>query len=294
METLEAMHLSRESMNYLYRMGVKRVEDLVKLTLEDLEENLYNYEILRLRRELHECGLNLVNEYDGINLTKEQLDLRIDELVGLDASIRKILRQKLGIQTLGELVTTDYSTILKTRGIGLYKMKLLKDYLHSIGCCIRNEEKSIEEITAKLKEQGARLLEEDLLDPKIYMILYRNGIYTLDDLVNYGAKVLELPNYGPLRRAMLEDKLKELGIELKTNVVVDGLVRVTQPTEELIEEVRRENREIRERVESKQALLLEYEDLMKERAELKAREEELDRLIDDKLKMLKGNSYVKK
>ena len=41
-------------------------------------------------------------------------------------------------------------------------------------------------------------------------------------------------------------------------------------------------------------MLLEYEDLLRERAELRMREAELDQLIESKLKELGGMSYVKK
>jgi hypothetical protein len=122
------------------------------------------------------------------------------------------------------------------------------------------------------------------------MILYKNGIYTLDDLIKYGSRVLELPNYGPLRRKQLLERLNELGVTLV--VAKEGETR--ESTQELINTVRQENSEIRLRIESKQAMLLEYEDLLRERAELRMREAELDQLIESKLKELGGMSYVKK
>ena len=173
-------------------------------------------------------------------------------------------------------------------------MGLIKKYLHSIGCTVRCESDNYLEIVNRLKEQGIRLLEEDIKDPMLYLILYKNGIYTLEDLVNYGPKVLELPNYGPLRRKELIRILKELGIDIEPVVVVNNEVQITKSTEELIEEVRLENSEIRARIESKQAMLLEYDELLRERAELQRREEELDQLIESKLKELGGKSYVKK
>jgi hypothetical protein len=142
----------------------------------------------------------------------------------------------------------------------------------------------------ELKEQGIRLLEEDLLEPRLYMPLYRNGIYTLSELIKSGSKVLEIPNYGPLRRHDLIERLKELGVTLV--VAKEGESR--ESTQELINTVRQENSEIRLRIESKQAMLLEYEDLLRERAELRMREAELDQLIESKLKELGGMSYVKK
>jgi len=49
-----------------------------------------------------------------------------------------------------------------------------------------------------------------------------------------------------------------------------------------------------ERIEQKSALLLEYEELIKEREELLLREKELDVAIESKLKELGGSAYVKK
>ena len=74
----------------------------------------------------------------------------------------------------------------------------------------------------------------------------------------------------------------------------DNMNTQEMSTQELINTVRQENSEIRLRIESKQAMLLEYEDLLRERAELRMREAELDQLIESKLKELGGMSYVKK
>ena len=41
-------------------------------------------------------------------------------------------------------------------------------------------------------------------------------------------------------------------------------------------------------------MLLEYDELLREKAELIKREEEIDRLIESKLKELGGKGYVKK
>lgn len=294
MGKIDLLDLSRDSLKYLRSKGIVYIEDIVKLSLDELEENLYYREIKCIRDYLHEEGLTLKDEYKGINLSKEQLEIPISNIDEIDKHIKKILIRSLGIRTLGDLVTTHYDTILRTRNVGVHKMGLIKKYLHSIGCNIRGESDNYLEIVNKLKEQGIRLLEEDIKDPKLYLILYKNGIYTLEDLVNYGPKVLELPNYGPLRRKELIRILKELGIDLEPVVVVNNGVQITKSTEELIEEVRLENSEIRERIESKQAMLLEYDELLRERAELQKREEELNQLIKSKLKELGGKSYVKR
>ena len=290
LEKIESLDLTQVSYNYLRNMGVVYLEDIVNLSLDELEENLYySSEVRRIRRYLHDKGLLLKGEYDGINLSEEQRNVRIQSIEEIDKSVRKLL-VRAGIETLGDLLTTDYDYLRRIRSMGEYKLELVKQYVHSIGCKLRNEEISVQSVAKNLKEQGIRLLEEDLLDPKLYMILYKNGIYTLDDLIKYGAKVLELPNYGPLRRKQLLERLNELGVTLV--VAKEGEAR--ESTQELINTVRQENSEIRLRIESKQAMLLEYEDLLRERAELRMREAELDQLIESKLKELGGMSYVKK
>ena len=241
----------------------------------------------------NEKGLVLKDEYKGINITLEEANVRLEDLVDLDKHIVKMLQRSLDIRTLGELLTTDYDEILKARNIGEHYMEVLKDYVHNKGYVIKNEAESLREILLNKRKEGIQLLEDVIDSPKVYLILYRNGIYTLEDLINYGPKALELPGYGPLRRKELIEKMKELGIEFQVDVVING-EKGTVPTKTLIDEVRRENKEIRERIEQKSALLLEYEELIKEREELLIREKELDAAIESKLKELGGSAYVKK
>ena len=291
---LEELGLRVDIASLLRSNGCASVEDLCDMTLEKLEEILkYPYQVRWIRRVLHDNGMQLKDEYKGLNLTIEEANVRLDDLEDLDIHLKKVLRQRLYVYTVGELLTTDYEEILKARGIGEHYMEMLKEYVHSKGYVIRNEAESLREILIKKRAEGIQLLEEVMDDPKIYLILYRHGIYSLEDLIKYGPKALKLPGYGPLRRKELVDKMKELGIEFQVEVIVNG-EKSAVPAKSLIEEVRRENKEIRERVEQKSALLLEYEELVKEREELKARESELDELIDSKLKELGGNAYVKK
>lgn len=291
---LEELGLGVDVVSTLRRNGCNSVEDLCEITMEKLEEIIrYPYQVRSIRRVLHDIGMHLKDEYKDINISLEEASVRLDDLVDLDIYLKNVLRQRLHVYTIGELLTTDYEEILKARGIGKHYMEILKQYVHSKGYVIKNEEESLREILIKKREEGIQLLEDVIDSPKVYLILYRSGIYTLEDLVAYGPKALELPGYGPKRRKELVDKMKELGIEFQVDVIVDG-EKGTEPTRTLVEEVRRENNELRERVEQKSALLLEYEELIKERAELMVREKELDNLIDSKLKELGGNAYVKK
>lgn len=291
---LEELELSYDTVKRLRNIGCSTVEDITKLTLEELNERMqYSYQVRYIRRVLHEKGLVLKDEYKGINITLEEANVRLEDLVDLDKHIVKMLQRSLDIRTLGELLTTDYDEILKARNIGEHYMEVLKEYVHNKGYVIKNEAESLREILLNKRKEGIQLLEDVIDSPKVYLILYRNGIYTLEDLINYGPKALELPGYGPLRRKELIEKMKELGIEFQVDVIING-EKGTVPTKTLIDEVRRENKEIRERIEQKSALLLEYEELIKEREELLIREKELDAAIESKLKELGGSAYVKK
>lgn len=291
---LEELGLRIDIVELLRKNGCDSAEDLCEITLEKLEEILkYPYQVRYVKRVLHEEGMHLKDEYKGINITLEEANVRLDDLEDLDVHLKKVLRQRLCVYTLGELLTTDYNEILKARGIGEHYMEMLKQYVHAKGYTIKNEDESLREILIKKRKEGVQLLEDLIKSPKVYLILYKNGIYTKEDLVNYGPKALELPGYGPLRRKELLEIMAELGLEFRVNKIVDEVMS-TEPTGTLIEEVRRENKEIRERVEQKSALLLEYEELIKEREELLAREKELDELIQNKVKELGGNAYVKK
>ena len=292
---LEELGLSYDAVQQLKRYGCSCVEDLTKLTLEELNERMqYAFQVRYIRRVLHENGMCLKNEYDGLNISMEDANVKLEDLVDLDKHIVKMLQRSLYIYTWGELLTTDYEEILKARNIGEHYMEVLKEYVHKRGYVLLNEEKSLREILIQKRKEGVQLLEEVIDSPRIYLILYKNGIYSVEDLINYGPKVLELPGYGPLRRKELIERMKELGIEFRVDTVMKVHNEECVPTKELVDEVRRSNKEIKDRIEHKSALLLEYEELLEERKDLLAKEKELDDLIQNKLSELGGISYVKK
>lgn len=292
---LEELGLGYDTAERLRLSGCSTVEDLSKLTLEELNQRMpYQYQVRSIRRVLHDNGMHLKDEYEGINISLEEANVRLEDLVGLDKHVVKMLQRSLYIYTLGELLTTDYEEILKARNIGEHYMEVLKEYVHKKGYVLLNEEKSLREILIQKRKEGVQLLEEVIESPRIYLILYRNGIYTLEDLINYGPKVLELPSYGPLRRKQLLERMKELGVEFRVDTVMNAHDQESVPTRELVDEVRRSNKEIKDRIEHKSAILLEYEELMEERKDLIAKEKELDELIQKKLRELGGIAYVKK
>ena len=270
---------------------IKSIDDITNLTLEDLKRiTNYHFQVVKIRRALHDNGLYLKDEYKDLNITLEEANIKLEDLSDLNKHIKLALTRQLGIRTLGELLTTDYNEILKTKNIGEYYMEMLKEYIHKKGYVLKNEEVVLREILIQKRKEGLQLLEDVIELPRIYFILYRNGIYTIEDLVNYGPKVLELSGLGPLKQKQLISKMKELGVEFR----VDSILKKEINHGTLIEEVKRENKEIVDRIEHKASLIDEVDELIKERDQLLAREKELDELIERKLKELGGSAYVKK
>lgn len=271
--------------------GIKSIDDITNLTLDDLKRiTNYHFQVVKVRRILHDNGLYLKDEYKDLDITLEEANIKLEDLADLNKHIKVALTRQLGIRTLGELLTTDYDEILKTKNIGEYYMEMLKEYIHKKGYVLKNEEVVLREILIQKRKEGLQLLEDVIELPRIYFILYRNGIYTIEDLVNYGPKVLELSGLGPLKQKQLISKMKELGVEFR----VDSILKKEINHGTLIEEVKRENKEIVDRIEHKASLIDEVDELIKERDQLLAREKELDELIDRKLKELGGSAYVKK
>lgn len=273
--------------------GIKSIEDITNLTLDDLKRiTNYHFQVVKVRRALHDNGLYLRDEYKDLDITLDEANIKLEDLSDLNKHIKLALTRQLGIRTLGELLTTDYNEILKTKNIGEYYMEMLKEYVHKKGYVLKNEEIVLREILIQKRKEGLQLLEDVIEFPRIYFILYRNGIYTIDDLVNYGPRALELNGLGPLKRNQLLNRMKSLGIEFKVDNILSREKQEKHGS--LIEEVKRENKEIVDRIEHKASLVDEVNELIKERDQLLAREKELDELIERKLKELGGSSYVKK
>ena len=185
--------------------------------------------------------------------------------------------------------------LLRIRQFGEESLKEVKDYLKLFGYTLKDDAPTIDEVRQKLKAEGAHLLEE-IFSNKVYLVLYRNGIYTIEDLQNYGPDVINLYGMGELRRRELAETMTAYNLQFNINAKKIGIPTnngetkentpkaVVMPTEEVVAEAKRENDAIRARIEKKEALVAEYDRLLQERQELLAREQELDALIATKLK----------
>lgn len=222
-------------------------------------------------------------------ITVDPSTIIIKEVIELPIQIKNVLYRTFRVITLEDLLKIDYTTLRKARNMGEKYLEILKRYVHSQGYTLNGEKDTIEEISAEKKRQGLRLLEDILEKPSLYLILYRNGIYTLEDLKAYGSKVYELTGYGPLRQKELKEILASIGI------VLDQPEEPKQPNkiEILIERQKTENESIKERLTHKKALLETYQELINERDRLLKEEQELDEQLASTLRVLKGEHHAK-
>lgn len=282
----------------LEQSNYQTVGELIAQTEEEIAllfENscLNDYEKVKLLRDLkvilhYKLKVTFASEFDDLGLTSEEAIYSVENFK-ISKSIIIILR-KLGIYTLGDLLRVDYEILAKAWNMGERKLQDLKDYIHSLGYTLKGEKLSLEEIKKSIKAQGGNLLEEVIDESKIYLTLYRNGIYTLEDLINCGSEVYNIKGFGPNRQQLLKQKLKKLNIVLADKQVDCNLPdssAITMSPDSIIEQAKKENILIRKSLKKKAALLLEYESLIEEKKALIAREAELDNLIKSKLEQMK-------
>ncbi len=220
----------------------------------------------------------------------------------LSNRIKNSLTKRMRITTLGQLLRTDYNYFLRAcrchSYLGELAIKEIKDFIHNLGYIFPNEYPSMKEITNAKKAKGIKLLEDYGFSTRLCGALYRNGIFTLEDLQAVGSVVEKLEGVGPIKVKELYEKLEKLqiGLEDKTpetvklanpKLVANGLEFA--PTVEKMQELQQSNEEIRNRIAQKELLLKEYEEILREREDLLKKERELDDLIAKKLQELSNN-----
>ncbi len=120
------------------KTGATTLGDLANLTLEEMyytEENHYFLrftDIRKLGRCLHKIGLTYKDEYEGTNIPVDLIN-RDHYCMTLPFTIQRGLKHTIDVQTLGELVTTPHTEILKARGIAEVSYNKLKRFLAEQG-----------------------------------------------------------------------------------------------------------------------------------------------------------------
>lgn len=304
---IKYLSIDDEAKEILNVAGYNTLGDLAAAKKEDIEKifnismnSAYDYNGIRsfkhLKALLHyNYEITFLGEYDDIGLTPEVANTPVSELE-LPVAVKNILIKQLYAYTLGDLLTTDYKSIVWARNFGETYLGILKKCIHDLGYTLKDERPTLKETIKSLKEQGVPLLEETISNSRICNLLYKNGIYTLTDLLNFGPDVCKLSGFGPLKQKELIEKMNELNLtfdsplieqESQETAAFPGSVVETEPTEAIVSQAEAENNTIRIRIEKKQALLEEYNSLMEERKKLIQRESELDELIEAKVNEMK-------
>ena len=276
------------------KTGISTVGELLKFDTDKLYEclknGIYYNHYWYVRRSI--MGMGLLFDDDRKQMQdagiSDEIALIPIEKLDLTPRLKNTLTKRAGMKFLGELLTTDYSSLAKTRTLGEDGLVELKNYIHSLGFSLQNEEVSMKEIKESYKEKGIPMVQEELnLDGRTAGVLYRNGIYTVQDLVNFGSKVFELVGMGDVKKVALEQAMANKGIQLGTPVVLPTETSIAiRPTGIIVTRAKQDNDVIKSRIENKEKLLAEYDELMKERSELLSREQKLDEEIAAKIAML--------
>ena len=303
-------YLSTETKNILISSGYKTIKDIISVSKEEIEKafHLTRTRVLRdgqkyeetyfdkycmntLTEFLHISGYTYKGEFDDLGISYETLMTPIKDLE-ISTKLRNILTGRAnGMAVFGDILNTSMEDIIKNRNFGQKALIELKDYVHSLGYMLKDEKLTFEEIMEAKKASGVELLEEIIIDSRIYMSLYRNGIFTIEDLKNAGPSVFEIKTLRGQKLIKLKEIMKKLNIyfeEPEEEQLENDVLQVV--SEEDIEIVSNDNEKIKERIRTKESLLEEYNQLLEERKRLLAQEEELDRLIEEKLQSLKEGS----
>lgn len=259
--------------NILIEAGYETIGDLVSKEVYDisflLTEGTFNHFCDTIH---YDYEMLFKGEYNPREVVNEEVEKKKLTDVALPTSIKFALMRG-GITTLGQLLVTDYQEIKRIRNMGVRHLTILKEYVHSLGYTLRSESTTIEEKKEILKSQGVKLIEEYFNDPLLMLTFYKNNIFTLEDLINFGPGIYHLGGIGNKRKQLIAKRLKELNISFGEE---DYII----PSQEENDLIKNENEDLTTNIKKKKILLKEYYDLLKENKELKLRESELDELLN--------------
>lgn len=196
--------------------------------------------------------------------------IKISDL-NLSKTLKHVLCKRLDLVTLQDLLNIDYSILINTRGIGRKKIEELTNCVESFGFTLLDYQKPLQDIKQEKKMQGAKLLEEWGFNLTLCSSLYKNNLFTLEDLIACGRNVYNLKGIGSKNGMAIWKKMQELDISFPKPLDVD---------EELfgsLEQLHKENDKIRQDLKEKRTVLKKYkyanqvkENLLREQAILNA------------------------
>lgn len=182
-----------------------------------------------------------------------------------------------GIETVEDLLKIDYEDLTKLRQLGKKGLKEISTFLHQMGYKIKNEESDKEVKREQLKEEGKVLLEDLGLKRELSSILYREGIFTLQELNNHWKEIPEIKGYGPRRQIQLSEQLSFLGIKVtEEGLQIPEEVTQTIDNQEEINKLVEKPGE-KQTQEERNKLLALQQSLLAEKQQLQLREQEIDK-----------------
>lgn len=182
-----------------------------------------------------------------------------------------------GIETVEDLLKIDYEDLTKLRQLGKKGLKEISTFLHQMGYKIKNEESDKEVKREQLKEEGKVLLEDLGLKRELSSILYREGIFTLQELNNHWKEIPEIKGYGPRRQIQLSEQLSFLGIKVtEEGLQIPEEVTQTIDNQEEINKLVEKPGE-KQTQEERDKLLALQQSLLAEKQQLQLREQEIDK-----------------
>ena len=224
-------YLFVENINKLKNLKIETLGELLSYNTEELELNLKNFSTIR--EKIMHAGFVFKDDYqifEDLSLGKDKALILIEKLP-LSTKVKNIITSH-GIMYLGDLVRVDYNCIRKFRGFGSKSLKILTDFIHSFGYKLLNEDSKLsklldaseinrkadmiqlpQDVKSKYNFRTQKTLYEEISCVNYYVmltigILYSNGIYTSDDLIDYGEKVFELPGMTELKKKIILDAMK--------------------------------------------------------------------------------------
>ena len=229
---------------------------------------------------VHKHNCIIKNEYEEINISKE---VGLTPISSLDIP-KRIKRALLShrLMVLGDILLLEPKEILNIKGIGEDLLIELRVSLNKLGFNIKNDKPTVNEMREKYKQENKTLL-EDIFSSRIYIILYKNNIYTIEDLLKKGNEVFNLPFFGELRKRELLNTMNQHNLKFETPINTNQNL-----IEEKIKVLSKNNEEIKKRIIEKEELLKEYDRLIKEQQLLLEKEQELDKLLEEKKGVIHG------
>ena len=211
-----------DSMISFYQINT--VEDLLSLSNEKiisyLVEFFYPYDEYAYKMRdafidnIHRFGFVLKNEYRSIKLDDNVSSIRLDMIDNFPFRPLNMLKRN-NIFCLGQLLSISFNDLKKIRNLGEASIIELRNFINSIGYSFKGECKYLDEEIVEKRKEKIELLEDVFDNKSLCNLLYRNGIFTVEDLTNSSDKLCNIRNFGEGKKRELYELMTKNNIEFK-------------------------------------------------------------------------------